>query len=81
MPVKEILSDQYAVGWQRFSIDLTPYKDCRYVRVGFEGEAVNTTTKFFAYENVAIVDAADNDIMAVELTAAEEVEAGDAWTQ
>lgn len=77
VPVKEIITDQYAVGWQRFSIDLTPYKDCRYVRIGFEGEAVNTTTEFFAYDNVAIVDAADNDIMAVDLTAAEEVEAGD----
>ena len=47
------------------------------MRIGFEGEAVNTTTEFFAYDNVAIVDAADNDIMAVDLTAAEEVEAGD----
>ena len=76
-PVMEISSDQYDFGWHRFTVDLTPYKDSRYVRIGFEGEAVNTLENFMAYDNVAIVDQVDHDLMAMDFNAVENVVAGD----
>lgn len=72
-----ILSDQYEEGWHRFSIDLKPYKDSKYIRVGFEGEAVNTTEEFMAYDNVAIVDDVAHDLMVTSISTDEEKETGE----
>ncbi len=76
--VKEVSTDQYQPGWQRFSIDLTPFKDSKYIRVGIEGESVADLHDFMAYDNVAIIDDVTNDLMALSLTAdVTEVAAGD----
>ena len=73
----DITSDQYTKGWNRFSIDLTPYKDSKYVRIGFEGEAVKDLDFFLAYDNVAIVEDVDNDLMAMSAAAPEKVKANE----
>lgn len=76
--VKEVSTDQFQPGWQRFSIDLTPFKDSKYIRVGIEGESVADLHDFMAYDNVAIIDDVTNDLMALSLTAdVTEVAAGD----
>lgn len=72
----EISTDQYEKGWHRFTLDLTPYKDSKYIRVGFEGESVKDLDFFLAYDNVAIVDNVDKDLSATALTAGENVKAG-----
>lgn len=73
-----ITTDKYAEGWHRFSLDLAPYKQSKFVRIGFEGEAVKTLYDFLAYDNVAIVEKADNDMMARSFTAPEKVRSGNA---
>lgn len=73
-----ISTDKYTEGWHRFSVDLAPYKDSKYVRIGFEGEAVKTLDNFLAYDNVAIVEKADNDMMARTFTAPEKLMSGNA---
>lgn len=67
--VFETSSDKYEKGWTRFHIDLTPYKNSKFIRVGFEAESVKDIYDFMAYDNVAIVEDATNDLMAMELTA------------
>ena len=74
--VLNISTDQGTKGWKRFSVDLTPYKDSKYVRLGFEGKAVKNLDNFAAYDNVAIVEQADNDLMAMDITTEEKVDAG-----
>lgn len=73
----EISSDQYEKGWHRFTIDLSPYKDSKYIRVGFEGEAVKDLYDFLAYDNVAIVENTDNDLMAISISTKEKVKANE----
>ena len=73
----EVSSDQYEKGWHRFTIDLSPYKDSKYIRVGFEGEAVKDLYDFLAYDNVAIVENADNDLMAISISTKEKVKANE----
>lgn len=74
--VKSISSDEASKGWHRYSIDLSPYKDSKYIRVGFEGKAVKNTDAFLAYDNVAIVENTAHDLMATDLTVEESVKAG-----
>lgn len=76
-PVMEISGDKYELGWHRFTVDLTPYKNSRYVRVGFEAEADSTLQDFMGYDNVSIADQVDHDLMAMDLNAVENVETGD----
>lgn len=69
--VLEVSTDRYQRGWHRFSVDLTPFKGSKYVRVGIEGESVKDLYDFLAYDNVAIVDDANYDLMSFMLSSDE----------
>ena len=77
VPALTITTDKYEKGWHRFSVDLTPYKDSKYIRVGFEGEAVKSTDEFMAYDNVSIIDNIDHDLMVTDFAADDKVDAGE----
>lgn len=51
-------------GWYAYTIDLSAYRESRFVQIGFEGKSVVTTTDFADFDNVAIQDPADHDLMA-----------------
>lgn len=74
--VRRISTAEGTKGWNRFSIDLTPYKDCKFLRIGFEGKAVKNLDNFVAYDNVAIVEKAAADLMAMSIDTEERVKAG-----
>ncbi|WP_455054382.1 choice-of-anchor J domain-containing protein [Leyella stercorea] len=74
--VRRISTAEGTKGWNRFSIDLTPYKDCKFLRIGFEGKAVKNLDNFVAYDNVAIVEKAAADLMAMSIETEERVKAG-----
>ena len=74
--VRHISTAEGTKGWNRFSIDLTPYKDCKFLRIGFEGKAVKNLDNFVAYDNVAIVEKAAADLMAMSIETEERVKAG-----
>lgn len=74
--VRRISTAEGTKGWNRFSIDLTPYKDCKFLRIGFEGKAVKNLDNFVAYDNVAIVEKAAADLMAMNIETEERVKAG-----
>lgn len=74
--VRSISTAEGTKGWNRFSIDLTPYKDSKFVRIGFEGKAVKNLDYFVAYDNVAIVEQADYDLMAMSIDTEEKVNTG-----
>lgn len=74
--VRRISTAEGTKGWNRYSIDLTPYKDSKFVRIGFEGKAVKNLDNFAAYDNVAIVEKADCDLMAMSISTEESVNAG-----
>lgn len=78
--VRHISTSEGTKGWNRYSIDLTPYKDSKFIRIGFEGKAVKNLDYFLAYDNVAIVEKADNDLMAMSLTTDEKVSSGSETT-
>lgn len=73
--VRRISTAEGTKGWNRFSIDLTPYKDCKFLRIGFEGKAVKNLDNFVAYDNVAIVEKAAADLMAMSIETEERVKA------
>lgn len=53
--------------WQRVVCDLTPWKQSHFVRVGITAKAVNSTTDVFAFDNVAVSEAATNDLGVMSL--------------
>lgn len=74
--VRRISTAEGTKGWNRYSIDLTPYKNSKFVGIGFEGKAVKNLDNFAAYDNVAIVEKADRDLMAMSILTEESVNAG-----
>lgn len=72
----EVMTDELTVGWHRVSLPLDAYKSARFVQFGFEGEAVATTGRMMAFDNVAVTESSQTDPMAKEFTAPESGEAG-----
>ena len=62
--------------WQRVVCDLTPWKQSHFVRVGITAKSVKSTTDVFAFDNVAVSEAATNDLGAMSLEVLPKVTAG-----
>ncbi len=75
-PVLRLCADQVEKGWQRYSVDLSAYKSSRFVQVGFEGKCMSELNNFIDYDNVAIIEQADYDLMARSLTGPERASTG-----
>lgn len=75
-PVLRLSADKAAEGWQRYTVDLSLWKDTRFIQVGFEGKSVSTLDNFIDYDNVAIIDNANTDLMAMSLTTPERANTG-----
>lgn len=77
---EELLSvktDSKSAGWYRYSLPLDKYKGSRFVRAGFDATAIATKSDVVAVDNIAFVDDAECDLMAVSLSAPAELYSGD----
>ncbi len=72
-----VRTDEGATGWRRVSLPLDKYKSARFIRAGFEGESLSATSDIVAFDNVAVVNDSEADLMARTFTAPEEIKAGD----
>lgn len=76
-PVKTIVADEQPIGWHRVTVDLTPYKDSRFVKVGFVGRAVESTYNCLGFDNIIFADAANADLQAEAFTGPESIKVGE----
>lgn len=72
-----ISTEDLTPGWHAYTVDLTKYKDYRFIQVGFEGKSVVLTEDFVDFDNVAILDPAAHDLMMRSFTAPAELKAGE----
>jgi len=80
IPVKTIVADEQPIGWHRVTVDLSPYKDSRFVKVGFVGRAVENTYNCLGFDNIIFSDAANADLQAEAFTGPESIKVGEEGT-
>lgn len=76
VPELRLCADKVEQGWQRYTVDLSAYKDSRFIQVGFEGKCMTDLNNFIDFDNVAILEKADNDLMAISLAGPDRVKTG-----
>lgn len=71
----EDFSSNTTSGWKTYSVDLTPYKDQRYVVCNFKGVSYGSNITM-GVDNINILDDVDHNLSANSLTVADNLKAG-----
>ena len=71
----EDFSSNTTSGWKTYSVDLTPYKDQRYVVCNFKGVSYGSNITM-GVDNINILDDVDHNLSANSLTVADNLKSG-----
>ncbi len=74
--LKTIYMNEKAVGWQRYTIDLSNWKNTKYIRIGFDAVASASNTDVTAIDNFAVSDMRQYDLGVNSIEVSEKVYTG-----
>lgn len=75
--LKTIAMDEAEAGWHRYTFDLSAWKQNQFVRIAFQGVAVETYEDITSFDNFAIAEGLAFDLQANELRGPEKIKVGE----